>query len=122
MTRITTEDHWLQFCEYPCTDPFQQSIDQDLPPNRTTAPPNKSIPPFQQTNLTETNQTHAKRDVQYAFNHSGDNLFAPPYAIENHAGGGNLSDRTAWIDSLHSNGLIEYDARTSALTVRSSSH
>lgn len=102
----------LQFCEYPCTDPFQQAIDQQLPPNRTSPPPDKSIPPF------TTNQTHTKRTDQFAaIDHSRDNLFVPPYAIENHAGGGNLSDRTAWVDSLHSNGFIEYDTRTFYLSI-----
>ncbi|KAI0683191.1 alpha-glucosidase [Cytidiella melzeri] len=92
------------FCVYPCTDPFEQAVEQDLPPARITPPPDDSIPPFNTTSLTV-----QKRAPTFAFDHSSDNLLVPPYAIENQAGGGNLSDRTAWVDSLHANGMIEYD-------------
>ncbi|KAI0344944.1 alpha-glucosidase [Trametopsis cervina] len=97
------------FCVDPCDDPFQQAIEQDLPPARITAPPNQYTDPFN-TSLS-TFQTPAKRAViTPAFDHSGEDLLHPPYAINNQAGAGALSDRTAWTDSLHANGLVEYDA------------
>jgi alpha-glucosidase len=100
----------IKFCVYPCTDPFEQAVEQSLPPARITPPPDKTTPPFAVSN---SSQLLTKRAPSFAYDHSGDNLFVPPYAIQNDAGGGNLSDRTVWVDSLHANGLIEYDTRKS---------
>ncbi|GJE88081.1 glycoside hydrolase family 31 protein [Phanerochaete sordida] len=85
------------FCNYPCTDPFDQAREQDLPPNRTTLPPSPNAP------MPWGSQKRKRVD------HSGDNLQNPPYAIQNDAGSGALSDRTAYVDAKHANGLIEYD-------------
>ena len=41
---------------------------------------------------------------------SGVDYLVPPYAIGNKASGG-LSDRTAYTDTVHHNGLVEYDTR-----------
>ncbi|KAI0669390.1 alpha-glucosidase [Trametes maxima] len=85
------------FCNYPCTDPFEQAKEQDLPPARTTAPPDRDTPIFG-------NSQYRKR-----VDHSQDNVQSPPYAIANFAGSGALSDKTAYTDAIHANGLIEYD-------------
>ncbi|KAJ7592387.1 glycoside hydrolase family 31 protein [Mycena floridula] len=80
------------FCNLPCTDPFEQAKQQALPPPRSTLPPDPNAPIFQGS-LT-------KRD----------DLLNPPYAINNQAQGGELSSKTAWTNSTHANGLTEYDA------------
>ncbi|KAI0823812.1 alpha-glucosidase [Trametes gibbosa] len=85
------------FCNYPCTDPFAQAVEQDLPPARATLPPPPDVPLFG-------NSQHSKR-----VDHSKDDVQNPPYAIANAAGGGALSDKTAYTDAVHANGLIEYD-------------
>ncbi|KAG5640772.1 hypothetical protein DXG03_007241 [Asterophora parasitica] len=80
------------FCDYPCANPFQQAIDQRLPPPRTSPPPNPNAPIFVKSN------TIVKRD----------DLLNPPYAINNAAGP--ISAKTAFTNSKHFNGLTEYDA------------
>ncbi|KAI0695583.1 alpha-glucosidase [Cerioporus squamosus] len=90
------------FCNYPCTDPFEQAKEQDLPPARTTSPPDPNAPIFGQQPLS------SRRNVKRV-DHSGEDVQTPPYAIANFAGTGALSDKTAYTDALHSNGLIEYD-------------
>ena len=90
------------FCNYPCTDPFEQAREQDLPPPRTSAPPDPDAPIFGQA-------PPSKRKRASAPDHSGDNVQSPPYAIANFAGAGPLSDKTAYTDAVHANGLIEYD-------------
>ncbi|KAF9047043.1 glycoside hydrolase family 31 protein [Hymenopellis radicata] len=81
------------FCNLPCEDPFQQAIQQALPPNRTTAPPDHDSPIF--VNSTSVSRRR-KRD-----------LLTPQYAIDNAAGA--LSSKTAWTNVTHANGLVEYD-------------
>ncbi|KAF8888302.1 glycoside hydrolase family 31 protein [Infundibulicybe gibba] len=76
------------FCNLPCDDPFQQAIEQALPPPRSSAPPNAQAPIFV--------NTMTKRDINN-----------PPYAINNVAG--NLSSKTAFASAKHANGLVEYD-------------
>ncbi|CAL1703163.1 unnamed protein product [Somion occarium] len=94
------------FCNYPCTDPFQQAKEQDLPPPRTSLPPDPHAPIFNQTQgQTQTTLSLNRKRV----NHSGEDLQNPPYAIANAAGSGALSDRTAYVDAKHANGLMEYD-------------
>nr|GAT54403.1 alpha-glucosidase [Mycena chlorophos] len=83
------------FCNLPCDDPFEQAVEQDLPPARTSAPPSPSQPIFDESAVTRRN----KRD----------NLLTPPYWINNAAPGGNLSSKTAYTDTVHANGLYEYD-------------
>ncbi|RDB19429.1 putative alpha/beta-glucosidase agdC [Hypsizygus marmoreus] len=79
------------FCNLPCTDPFQQAIEQALPPPRSNPPPDPNAPIFNNRSLV------VKRD----------NVLNPPYMINNAAG--ELSSKTAWTDSKHANGLLEYD-------------
>ncbi|CDO71936.1 Glycoside Hydrolase Family 31 protein [Trametes cinnabarina] len=85
------------FCNYPCSDPFEQAREQDLPPARSTLPPDPATPIFGQTTL------------QKRVDHSHDDVQNPPYHIANFAGSGALSDKTAYTDAIHANGLIEYD-------------
>ena len=74
----------IQFCTYPCDDPFQQARDQDYPPARDYPPPDPNTPIFQ-------NSTTRKRQ------HAGDDLLNPPYAIQN--GFPYLSDRTVYVST-----------------------
>ena len=74
----------LQFCTYPCNDPFQQARDQSLPPVRGYPPPDPNTPIFQSS-------TARKRQ------HAGDDLLNPPYAIQNALP--YLSDRTAYVSA-----------------------
>ncbi|KAI8974202.1 alpha-glucosidase [Trametes punicea] len=102
-TGIDIDGAWIDmnepssFCNYPCTDPFEQAREQDLPPARTTLPPDPNTPIFG-------NSAHRKR-----VDHSHDDVQNPPYHIDNFAGSGALSDKTAYTDAIHANGLIEYD-------------
>ncbi|KAG5654020.1 hypothetical protein H0H81_008330 [Sphagnurus paluster] len=81
------------FCELPCTNPFEQAVQQKLPPPRSSPPPKPDTPIFVQSSPGKT-----KRD----------DILNPPYAINNAAGP--LSGKTAFTDSKHANGLTEYDA------------
>jgi len=36
----------FQFCNLPCTDPFQQAVEQNLPPPRSQPPPAPNVPIF----------------------------------------------------------------------------
>ncbi|KAG6818327.1 hypothetical protein H0H93_005954, partial [Arthromyces matolae] len=98
-TGIDIDGVWIDmndpasFCVYPCTDPFQQAIDQQLPPPRTSAPPDPDTPIFINSSK---NLNIVKRDI-----------LSPPYNINNAAGA--LSSKTASVDSKHYNGLVEYD-------------
>ena len=72
----------LQFCNYPCTDPFEQAREQNLPPPRSSSPPPPDTPILK---------------LQKRVDHTGDNLQDPLYHIQNDAGSGALSDRTAYV-------------------------
>ncbi|KAI0046949.1 glycoside hydrolase family 31 protein [Auriscalpium vulgare] len=85
------------FCDYPCDDPFAQAVQQALPPPRTSSPPD----PTAQI-LGQNTTTVLKKRVQ-----PGDDVLNPPYQIDNAAGV--LSDRTAYTNAKHANGLVEYD-------------
>jgi alpha-glucosidase len=87
----------LQFCVYPCDDPFTQAIANGFPPNRTTPVPNPNAPIFSKANV-----ELAKRGAP---NHAGDDLLNPPYAINNTAGV--LSDLTVYVGLS----LLIYDIR-----------
>ncbi|TFY71663.1 hypothetical protein EVG20_g1354 [Dentipellis fragilis] len=87
------------FCTYPCDDPFAQAVQQDLPPARTSSPPDPKAPIFGNTT------TQLQRRA--APSHKGENVLQPPYSIDNAVDG--LSNKTAYTDSVHENGLVEYD-------------
>ncbi|KAJ7161454.1 alpha-glucosidase [Mycena crocata] len=84
------------FCDLPCTNPFEQAKKQALPPPRSTLPPAPDVPIFVNTTPV---RRQTKRD-----------LLVPQYSINNAAPGGNLSSKTAYTDTIHANGLTEYDA------------
>ncbi|KAJ7063684.1 glycoside hydrolase family 31 protein [Mycena amicta] len=84
------------FCDLPCDNPFQQAINQGLPPPRSSAPPDPNTPIF--VNSTAVGRRNKR-----------DNLLVPPYSINNAAPGGNLSSKTAYTNTVHANGLVEYD-------------
>ncbi|OCH84572.1 alpha-glucosidase [Obba rivulosa] len=88
------------FCSYPCTDPFEQAVQQDLPPARTSSPPNPTAPIF-------ANSPKSSMSLHKRVNHQGENLEFPPYEINNAAG--SLSNKTSDADAVHANGLVEYD-------------
>ncbi|KAG5336840.1 hypothetical protein C0989_011815 [Termitomyces sp. Mn162] len=96
-TGIDIDGVWIDmnepssFCNLPCNDPFQQAVEQDLPPARTSPPPDPNAPIFVNSTV------KAKRD----------DILSPPYSINNAAGP--LSAKTASVDSKHANGLVEYD-------------
>ena len=77
----------LQFCNAPCTDPFQQAIDNDDPPARTTLPPAPNTPIF--------GNEYRKREYTGPIN-----VVDPPYAINNAAG--SLSNKTANVSAAQS--------------------
>ncbi|KAI0806671.1 alpha-glucosidase [Fomes fomentarius] len=86
------------FCDYPCDDPFEQAKQQNLPPPRSNPPPDPNAPIFGQQSIL------VKR-----VDHTGEDVLAPPYAIDNKVPTGALSDKTAYTNAVHANGLIEYD-------------
>ncbi|KAF8267580.1 alpha-glucosidase [Lactarius quietus] len=88
------------FCEEPCDDPYVQAAANDLPPPRTV------LPPMQYGVMYAQPVTYVKR-VTPSDRDAGEDLLNPPYAIDNAAG--SLSNRTASSDSVHANGLVEYD-------------
>ncbi|KAJ7253344.1 alpha-glucosidase [Mycena haematopus] len=86
------------FCNLPCDDPFEQAMEQALPPPRSTAPPPPDTPIFVGTPPVR------RRSLE-----KRDNLLTPQYSINNAAPGGNLSSKTAYTDTVHANNLTEYD-------------
>ncbi|KAK0227678.1 alpha-glucosidase [Armillaria fumosa] len=82
------------FCNLPCTDPYEQAQQQALPPPRTSLPPNHNAPIF---GVSTPKRELAKRD----------DLLNPPYAINNAAG--ELSSKTAWTNATSANGLSHYN-------------
>ena len=85
-----------QFCNFPCTDPFEQAKEQSLPPTRTSAPPNPTAPIFQGTSSGGTSNTKRSLRPRAAAPPMSDyQVMNPPYNISNAAGV--LSDRTAYV-------------------------
>jgi hypothetical protein len=70
----------FQFCNLPCDDPFQQAIDQSMPPPRTNPPPDPNTPIFGDS----ASQLIKREDY-----------LNPQYAINNAAGA--LSSKTAFV-------------------------
>ena len=100
--------YYLQFCVFPCDDPFKQATEQNLPPPRSAPPPNPNTPiflnstgPSKRDDTLNPSNLRLKRGP-YGFSvNSGsqlskrDNILIPPYAINNAAGP--LSSRTAYV-------------------------
>ncbi|KDQ20770.1 glycoside hydrolase family 31 protein [Botryobasidium botryosum FD-172 SS1] len=99
-TGIDIDGAWIDmndpssFCPFPCDDPFGSARNQSLPPTRPSPPPapGTPVPPF-------------KRGV--AAPNATLDFLNPPYHINNTNGA--ISDRTAYTDIIHANGLVEYD-------------
>ncbi|KAJ3503381.1 hypothetical protein NLJ89_g8460 [Agrocybe chaxingu] len=72
------------FCNLPCDNPFEQAIEQNMPPPRTTLPPDPNAPIF--VNATSSSSSELKKR---------EDLLNPPYAINNAAGP--ISSRTAFV-------------------------
>ena len=72
-----------QFCNLPCDDPFQQAIQQNHPPPRTSPLPAHDPPIFGNQTITAQNE---RRD---------EDISNPPYAINNTAGP--LASKTSWV-------------------------
>ncbi|KAH9842419.1 alpha-glucosidase [Rhodofomes roseus] len=87
------------FCDVPCTDPFQQAIENDDPPARTTLPPAPNTPIF--------GDEYRKRALSKREYTGPENLLNPPYMINNAAG--DLSNRTSYTTATHANGMVEYN-------------
>ncbi|ESK89121.1 alpha-glucosidase [Moniliophthora roreri MCA 2997] len=92
------------FCNLPCTDPFQQAIDGDFPPARTTPPPDINTPIF----VNATRRNKSQRSVTKPRQVTRD-ILNPPYAIDNAAPDGDLSAKTVAVNATHFNNLTEYD-------------
>ncbi|KAE9385102.1 hypothetical protein BT96DRAFT_841132 [Gymnopus androsaceus JB14] len=72
----------------------------DLPPGRSTPPPDPNTPIFGNQSDTSSSSALEKRDYQV-------NLLTPPYAIQDAAGA--LSSLTFFSNATHANGLVKYD-------------
>jgi alpha-glucosidase len=97
------------FCPWPCLDPDQFSIDNDMPP----APPPVRDPPRPLPGFPPVLQPSTKRSLQQRAHGDklglpGRDLINPPYMIENAAG--SLSNKTMDTDLVHANGVTQYDA------------
>ncbi|KAI0367995.1 hypothetical protein BV20DRAFT_1054381 [Pilatotrama ljubarskyi] len=82
----------------PLADLFEQAREQDLPPARSTLPPDPSAPFFGNSQL------------QRRVDHGHDDVQKPPYTIANTAGRGHCQRRRPKsTDAIHTNSLIEHD-------------
>lgn len=99
------------FCSWPCSDPDQYSIDNDLPPTPPAVRPSnpRPLPGFPES-LQPSSST--KRSVKNTKGHKlglpGRDLVNPKYKIKNDAG--SLSNKTINTDIIHAGeGYAEYD-------------
>ncbi|KDQ34176.1 glycoside hydrolase family 31 protein [Pleurotus ostreatus PC15] len=102
------------FCNLPCTDIFDQAVQQALPPPRSSPPPDPNTPIFggaDVDNNTKRGETAIYRQhigLNRRQSEDDRDVLNPPYAINNAAGA--LSSKTAFVDAIHANGVLEYDA------------
>lgn len=89
------------FCNYPCDNPQQQATEMNLPPQRPTAPPAPDVPIFQDFNASVDQLQTRMRGPWEKRQESQE------YQIDN--ADGNLSQRTAHVDTVHANGLVSYN-------------
>lgn len=101
------------FCEWPCLDPDQYSIDNDLPPAPPDArEPPRPIPGFPSDFQPSEKESLQQRSLQQRspgdkLGLPGRDLINPPYTIANEAG--SISNLTMNTDLTHANGLVQYD-------------
>ncbi|KAF4604392.1 hypothetical protein EYR40_001570 [Pleurotus pulmonarius] len=106
------------FCNLPCTDIFDQAIQQALPPPRSSPPPDPDTPIFGGLDVGGNSDNSTKRGETAIYGRRSSlnqrepeedrDVLNPPYAINNAAGA--LSSKTAFVDAIHANGVLEYDA------------
>ncbi|KAG8921287.1 hypothetical protein FRC02_000326 [Tulasnella sp. 418] len=128
------------FCDFPCPDPLQVAIDRNMPPPRPRDPPAKDTHIFpQQRNIYPTvgvlnppsaigsrfpstpivdilDPRYVKGNV-FSSQPTVD-VLNPPYSIANAYS--TLSSKTAAVNIIHQNGLVEYDTHNLYGTMMSS--
>lgn len=96
-------------CLFPCTDPDQYSIDNDLPPAppavRSSNP--RPLPGFPEDFQPASSKRSLKRSQGDKLGLPNRNLLNPPYKIQNEAGF--LSEKTIQTNIGHAGGYVEYD-------------
>jgi alpha-glucosidase len=98
------------FCPFPCTDPEQYALDNDLPPAPPPVRPSspRTIPGFPDDFQPTSPALLRKRAHGDKIGLSNRTLLHPPYAIQNAAGP--LSMNTIQTDIVHAgDGYAEYD-------------
>ncbi|KZS89841.1 alpha-glucosidase [Sistotremastrum niveocremeum HHB9708] len=114
-TGIDIDGAWIDmnepasFCSYPCLDPYAKARQRNFPPPRLTPPPKPDTPIFTPDNTFT---------AQYGNNLERRSILDPPYEPFNAAGP--LSERTAHVNVVHQNGLVEYDTHNLYGTMMSS--
>ncbi|KAL3467529.1 glycoside hydrolase family 31 protein [Aspergillus heterothallicus] len=109
------------FCPFPCTDPEQYAIDNNLPPTPPPVRPSspRPIPGFPASFHPDPSKRLLKRAHGDKVGLLGRNLLHPPYSINNAAGP--LSMNTIQTDIVHAGeGYAEYDTHNLYGTMMSS--
>ncbi|KAJ0425820.1 glycosyl hydrolases family 31-domain-containing protein [Aspergillus carlsbadensis] len=109
------------FCPFPCTDPEQYAIDNNLPPTPPPVRPSnpRPIPGFPDDFQPNPSKRLRKRVHGDKIGLPNRNLLHPPYAIQNAAGP--LSMNTIQTDIVHAGvGYAEYDTHNLYGTMMSS--
>ncbi|KAJ3553233.1 hypothetical protein NP233_g12693 [Leucocoprinus birnbaumii] len=133
-TGIDIDGAWIDmnepsnFCNLPCHDPFQQAIEQNLPPPKSHPAPDPNAPIFQNISTTVLESRDVISEAVFAAQPAADippevlrrpdDILSPPYAINNAAGP--LSAKTAFSNAVHADGLSEYDTHNLYGTMMSS--
>ncbi|KAL2809334.1 putative alpha-glucosidase [Aspergillus granulosus] len=108
------------FCPFPCTDPAQYAIDNNLPPVPPSVRPSnpRPIPGFPGSFQPTSSRQLTKRARGDRIGLPNRNLLQPPYSIQNTAGP--LSMNTIQTDIIHAGGYAEYDTHNLYGTMMSS--
>ncbi|KAL4809285.1 glycosyl hydrolases family 31-domain-containing protein [Aspergillus unguis] len=97
------------FCDFPCTDPEQYAIDNDVPPAPPAVRPGspRPLPGFPDDFQPVSSKRSMKRAQGDKVGLPNRNLLNPPYKIQNEAGV--LSEKTINTDLIHAGGYADYD-------------